>query len=304
MEENPARARWRLVKRRIFDGSFFLFTQEVSLDSQPLDSINEPMSPFQPLRQARMRQSVSFNQIVSNANDMVSRLNHGRGLETMRSKARHEQEHDFREDDRDTITVQPLRRLADMHTTRAIKSENLISSYTEHLDRKAASRMSTFMSENVKALRRLSRIPLDLNPVTLQHAMSVYGGSNHGGSNHGDPNHNGPNRGGPSHVGSSSQPPRRLARSLSGATISSRASSRERSIPVQVESVRLEDISSTRSRHMHAEGATPRLTSAREISPASSSLLRHPHRKLSVSSAGSDAMSRGLEALKKRYVAT
>lgn len=289
MEGNPARSRWRLVRRRIFDGSFFLFAQDVSLENQKVVESGEPVSPFQPLKQARMRQSVSFNQIVSNANDMVNRLNHGRSIESfLQSKPSSELPGNLPE--------KSPRRLADMHTTRAARSENPKSSYTEHLDRKAANRMTNFISENVRALRRLSRIPLDIDPVGMQHAISVYGSSNHrGGSNH---DHSGGGCGGSG---------RRMARQLTpGEDISNRISSRDRSNrSVNMDSLETRS-SSVRPSHKRAESVTPRFSPAHERSSSVASTSRL-HRKLSISSIKSqsnDPMSRGLEELKNRFVST
>src|SRR5690606_19356006 len=40
MEENPARARWAVVRRRIRDGSFFVLAREVELEGQQSESLD------------------------------------------------------------------------------------------------------------------------------------------------------------------------------------------------------------------------------------------------------------------------
>lgn len=195
-----------------------------------------------------------------------------------------------------------------MHTTRAqARSDNPKSSYTEHLDRKAAGRMTSFMSENVRALRRLSRIPLEMDPAALQHAMSVYGGGG-GGS------HDGSSSGSSSSGGGGGGARRMMAHPLipPERNISSRASSRDRSNrSVTMESLETRS-ASARPGHGRAESVAARFSPAHER-PAherSASVVSaaRMHRKLSISSAdslgggGGDPMSRGLEALKKKFV--
>jgi hypothetical protein len=99
---------------------------------------------------ARARESISFERIISQANEMVAQ-----------SIPR--------------IELMPAatapRRLAEAHSVRASDPGNrsATSSYEKHLDRKAAQRVSTFISGNLKAIRRLSR--MDISSTALDHAL-------------------------------------------------------------------------------------------------------------------------------------
>ena len=153
LEVNPARARWRLVRRRIRDGSFFLYTQDLILDSEHFGSFpTEPLTiPKTP--RGRQRESISFDRIISQASAMVQ--------QSSRSHSHTPQLH----------SPQP-RRLADSHTLRAFDTGRGASSYEKHLDRKTVNRVSTFLSGNLKAIRRLSRVDL----TSLEHAVGQEGG--------------------------------------------------------------------------------------------------------------------------------
>ena len=147
LEDNPARARWRLVRRRINDGSFFLYTQDLTLDSDHFDAFATEPLPTQKPSRGRQRESVSFDRVISQANFMVQQNAHPPSPQF--------------------LSPSEPRRLADSHTLRASDSGRGPSSYEKHLDRKAANRVSTFLSGNLKAIRRLSRVDL----TGLEHAI-------------------------------------------------------------------------------------------------------------------------------------
>jgi hypothetical protein len=154
IEDNPARARWNLVRRRIRDGSFFIYAQDLTLESTFHDRFQEESETTSPrsiaVPRARARESISFERIISQANEMVAQRI-------------------------PVIELNPVaavpRRLADAHSVRASDPGNrsATSSYEKHLDRKAAQRVSTFISGNLKAIRRLSR--MDISSTALDHAL-------------------------------------------------------------------------------------------------------------------------------------
>jgi len=151
MEDNPARARWRLVRRRIRDSSFFLYTQDITLDTIRSNRFDPASLPDT----GRSRLSISFDRVISQANEMVQQSLH-----------RHEAS-----EDRDNLSSlqRPPRRLADAHSRRAEDSGlSGVSSYEKHLDRRAAHRVSTFLTGNMKAIRRLSQA---VDVTALEHAL-------------------------------------------------------------------------------------------------------------------------------------
>ncbi|KAF8536061.1 hypothetical protein BDD12DRAFT_935731 [Trichophaea hybrida] len=138
IEPNPARTRWRIVRRRIRDGSFFVYTQDITIDSSGLSAM---------AMGGRSRLSVTFDQVISQANAMVQQ-----SLSQQQDQRGHDNISELQQQ-------RPQKRLADTHARRAKDSSGLlgVSSYEKHLDRRAAYRVSTFLEENMKAIRRLSR---------------------------------------------------------------------------------------------------------------------------------------------------
>jgi hypothetical protein len=145
IESNPARARWHLVRRRIYDGSFFIYTQDLNFDS--ISSFEFPV--------ASKRISVSFDRVISQANEMVA-------------ASLHRQQASEDHDNLSTLIQRPPRRLADVHSRRAEDTGRDLSSFERHIDRKAANRISTFLTGNMKAVRRLSRA---VDVGALEHAL-------------------------------------------------------------------------------------------------------------------------------------
>ncbi|KAG8813411.1 hypothetical protein FRB91_002732 [Serendipita sp. 411] len=172
-EANPARARWKFLQRRIKDGSFFVLARDMAPFN--LDKPAQPISSFESKR--NKRQSVSFDHILSQAVSSVSKVNgskkprrvekrSGREPSTTRSPTIIQEE----ENDIPPVPVRPLR-LADAHTARA-RGPSGSTSYEEQNVRKAANRMSQFMTGRMKDIRRLSK---NFNALSLEHAMSLYG---------------------------------------------------------------------------------------------------------------------------------
>lgn len=158
LEENPAKARWRGIRRRIADGSFFMLAREVELEGRlseafdmQLDMLSQPYSLQAQQRRTMNRQSISFESMMAQAT------------------------RDFQPQQEEEQTPLPApRRLAEAHSLRANTNPSHISSYDQHLDSKASARISSFMTTNLKAIRRLSRITADALP---SHAIAapIYG---------------------------------------------------------------------------------------------------------------------------------
>lgn len=133
MEQNPARTRWNLVRRKIRDGSFFVLTQDVALNFPSLYTTH------------RGQGAVEFDQVISQIRHNINRA------------------------------PTPMRRtleLTEKHLARGQASKTGISDYESHENSHAIERMSTFMSSNVRAIRRLSRIPTA--GVNLEDLMNAY----------------------------------------------------------------------------------------------------------------------------------
>ncbi|KAF8471890.1 hypothetical protein BDZ91DRAFT_716758 [Kalaharituber pfeilii] len=173
IEDNPARARWNFIKRRIRDGSFFLYTQDISFESEHerFDADADLPETYKP-RARKARESIGFGQIISQANEMIKQSFDAQLQQQLSNGSRFQ---GGRLDDINEMVAAPPRRLADAHSRRAEDSGRGGSSYEKHLERKAAHRMSSFLSGNLKAIRRLSRAALDT--TALEHAMATYGGA-------------------------------------------------------------------------------------------------------------------------------
>ncbi|KAG8718026.1 hypothetical protein FRC08_006115 [Ceratobasidium sp. 394] len=153
-EANPARARWNLLRRRLSDGSFFVLTRQIGF-TDDLDDMGLSQ-PTRGTRTARSkRQTVTFDQVLSQAVSSVTTVEsrERRRLEKPKPSGRSD-------------------RLAAAHTQRAGGPTNLSSSYEEQSVTKANKRMSTFIQNRLKDIRRLSRSDSTLN---LEHALAAYG---------------------------------------------------------------------------------------------------------------------------------
>lgn len=161
-EANPARTRWKFIQRRIKDGSFFLLTRE----NVPID-LDQPIRSAQTFESRRnKRQSVSFDQVLSQAVKSVAKANKnvaGRTNGAPQSRGAPPNE--------DRLQPSRPRRLADAHTERAIGSKS--TSNEDSLNLRAANKMSQFMTGKMKEIRRLSKVPI--NGLSLENAMVTYG---------------------------------------------------------------------------------------------------------------------------------
>ncbi|KAG8768914.1 hypothetical protein FRC12_005281 [Ceratobasidium sp. 428] len=153
-EANPARARWNLLRRRVSDGSFFVLTRQIRF-TDDLDDIglSPPSQATRTLR--RKRETVTFDQVLSQAVSSVTTTE--RREQTRQGKPR--------------LTGQN-HRLAAAHTQRAGEPTNSSSSYEQQSVNTANKRMSTFIQNRLKDIRRLSRSASNLD---IEHALAAYG---------------------------------------------------------------------------------------------------------------------------------
>jgi cytochrome b involved in lipid metabolism len=140
IEKNPARTRWQNVRRKIVDGSFFILSKPPSLANSDGRSGS----------QARSGLDVDFAQIFANAQ------------QTLQSTPQPQY----------TPQQEEPRRLAEMHTARAVENTQAPSTFESQQQNVALKRMSNFINANMSNIRRLSRLPTNYNFTDV---MSVYG---------------------------------------------------------------------------------------------------------------------------------
>jgi hypothetical protein len=133
MERNPARARWNILKRKIRDGSFFALATQASMES---------MSAF---RGQRLPDGVEFDQVIHHIQASL-----------------------------DSAPVATPRKMTlnEQHAARVESTANGGSSYEQHQHGSAIKAISSFMDNNKRAIRRLSKIPQAIN---LEQLMQTYG---------------------------------------------------------------------------------------------------------------------------------
>jgi sulfite reductase alpha subunit-like flavoprotein/cytochrome b involved in lipid metabolism len=133
MEQNPARSRWHLLRRKIRDGSFFILTQDLGMGTKSVYSTH------------RGQNAIEFDQVMSQIQQSIS-----------------------------TSPV-PMRQnleLTEQHMVRGQATPNGVSPYESHENGHAVRRMSTFISNNIRNIRRLSKLPP--SGVSLEHLMNTY----------------------------------------------------------------------------------------------------------------------------------
>lgn len=137
MEQNPARTRWNLLRRKIHDGSFFVLTQDILFGVDSTNGINSP----------RHQGSIELDQVITQIQQSISKAPSPRQL--------------------------PLD-LTEQHVARGQATSNGISPYESHENGNAVKRMSKFMSDNMRSIRRLSKMPPQ-GSISFEHLMSAYG---------------------------------------------------------------------------------------------------------------------------------
>ncbi|KXJ89699.1 sulfite reductase flavo protein alpha-component [Microdochium bolleyi] len=120
IERNPARTRWHIVRQRVRDGSLFILTQDALLDSSPSFFESVIMMIQQTLKETKPP-------MPAKASD-----DHHRGRTTLASR----------------------------HTEQAKAAQSGgVPMLQAHEDGVAVRNMSTFISRNMRSIRRLSRLP-------------------------------------------------------------------------------------------------------------------------------------------------
>ncbi|OLN87602.1 Sulfite reductase [NADPH] flavoprotein alpha-component [Colletotrichum chlorophyti] len=124
IERNPARTRWDLVRRRIRDGSFFVLSQPATIGGAPAYK--------------SVQETVEFDKVLS----QIQR--------TIRNAPRFSFTHE---------TAQ----LNERHRARAEAPLNGATAFESHQNSNALDRMSSFIDTNMRAMRRLSKMPAPLD---------------------------------------------------------------------------------------------------------------------------------------------
>ncbi|KAF2661021.1 hypothetical protein K491DRAFT_687814 [Lophiostoma macrostomum CBS 122681] len=133
MERNPARTRWNILKRKIRDGTFFTLATQASMES---------MSTY---KKQRPQDGVDFDQVITQIQASL---------------------------DNAPVTTSRKMTLNEQHAARVQSTANGGSSYEQHQHGSAIKAMSSFMDNNKRAIRRLSKIPQAIN---LEQLMQTYG---------------------------------------------------------------------------------------------------------------------------------
>lgn len=140
IESNPARTRWRLVRQRVRDGSFFLLTRNISIGAV-----------VSPTRSKAFQTSIEFDDVMNQVRQ---------GLGATPSSVRR------------SPTLDAKMTLNEMHTARTKPPLNGISAFESHENRSALKRMTSFIDTNQRAIRRLSRIPTTMPAFSQEMGMA------------------------------------------------------------------------------------------------------------------------------------
>lgn len=153
LEANPARTRWRLVRQRVRDGSFFLLTRNLSMGAV---ASSASAQSFQT--------SIDFDRVMNQVRSGLSTVPAGVQNGSTQGQAR--------------MT------LNEMHTARTKAPLIGNNAFESHESRTALRRMSSFIDQNMKSIRRLSKMPPSLpafgSPMEMMstHHMSLMNGLN------------------------------------------------------------------------------------------------------------------------------
>lgn len=134
MEHNPARTRWILLRRKIRDGSFFILTNDMAMGITPTTHFPQ-----------RSQGAVDFDQVISQVQRSITRA--------------------------PVPSRQPLS-VSEQHMARNQPSLTGVSAHESNENGHAMKRMNSFMSTNMRAIRRLSKLPS--SGVSLEQLMNTY----------------------------------------------------------------------------------------------------------------------------------
>lgn len=125
VEANPARTRWRLVRQRIRDRSFFLLARSLSVEAVVYSSA------------PAFQTNIDFDRVMGQVRQ---------GLGTVHG------------------AQQGKMTLNEMHTARTLAPLHGATSFESHENSTAMRRMSSFIDKNMRSIRRLSKMPTTLPP--------------------------------------------------------------------------------------------------------------------------------------------
>ncbi|KAF2473623.1 uncharacterized protein BDR25DRAFT_124163 [Lindgomyces ingoldianus] len=134
MEVHPARTRWNILRHKIRDGTFFILAAEIPMGSPPRYANN------------RAHEAVDFEHVIRDIQHVID--------SSPRSNPRPR-----------NLT------LAEQHAARSEMKPSDTSAYEIQQSGTALKAMSTFIDNNKRAIRRLSRVPQALD---LEQLMQVY----------------------------------------------------------------------------------------------------------------------------------
>lgn len=144
LEKNPARARWNSVRRRIRDGTFFVLAP-----ARSMAAVNGmPSHTYQPKRPAAANGTVDFENVM---NQIQATLSSAPILTPS-----------FVASPIPSRPGQSQSLLTDRHAARAVTPPGVNGSaptMETHENGNALSRMNNFIDKNMRAIRRLSRLP-------------------------------------------------------------------------------------------------------------------------------------------------
>lgn len=144
MERNPARARWNILRRKIADGSFFTLTRNASIASvAQLHSVSQQQQP---------QSGVDFDQVMA---QIEMKLHNAPSLASPHALDLNAQ-----------------------HAARALDTSTGAPAYEQHTQSKALQAMSSFIDTNKRAIRRLSKLPQNVDLNQLMHAYGAGASSN------------------------------------------------------------------------------------------------------------------------------
>ncbi|KAF2844682.1 hypothetical protein T440DRAFT_493968 [Plenodomus tracheiphilus IPT5] len=132
LEVNPARARWNILKSKIWDGSFYILTRDMSVKSPQLYQLGQS------------EQNLEFDQVIS---QIENHLEHT------------------------SVAAPRSMDLNEQHAARAMSTPSDAPAYEQHNQSNALKAMSEFLNVNKKSIRRLSKLPQSMNLEELMNTF-------------------------------------------------------------------------------------------------------------------------------------
>lgn len=152
IEANPARTRWRLVRQRVRDGSLFLLARNISMDMMATSSSSA----------ANFQTNIDFDRVMS-------QVRHG--LSAVPASVQQQQSRSQQQQQQGRMT------LTELHTARTQAPLMGNSAFESHESRAALRNMNSFIDQNMRSIRRLSKMPTNL--PAFGDAMMMGGGGAH-----------------------------------------------------------------------------------------------------------------------------